>query len=56
MDKVTDKFLRIEQIVGDGMLDEYKFGDEGNQEIVDFMLEKSARLREISLRDRKSVV
>ena len=50
MDKVTDKFLRIEQIVGDGMLDEYKFGDEGNKEIVDFMLEKSARLREISLR------
>ena len=50
MDKVTDKFLRIEQIVGDGMLDEYEFGDEGNQEIVNFMLEKSARLREISLR------
>ena len=50
MDKVTDKFLRIEQIVGDGMLDEYEFGDEGNAEIVDFMLEKSARLREISLR------
>ena len=50
MDKVTDKFLRIEQIVGDGMLDEYEFGTKGNQEIIDFMLEKSARLREISLR------
>ena len=50
MDKVTDKFLRIEQIVGDGMLDEYEFGPKGNQEIIDFMLEKSARLREISLR------
>ena len=50
MDKVTDKFLRIEQIVADGMLDEYKFGKEGNKEIIDFMLEKSARLREISLR------
>ena len=50
MDKVTDKFLRIEQIVGDGMLDEYEFGKKGNAEIIDFMLEKSARLREISLR------
>ena len=50
MDKVTDKFLRIEQIVGDGMLDEYEFGTKGNKEIIDFMLEKSARLREISLR------
>lgn len=50
MDKVTDKFLRIEQIVSDGMLDEYKFGKDGNKEIIDFMLEKSARLREISLR------
>ena len=50
MDKVTDKFLRIEQIVGDGMLDEYEFGAKGNKEIIDFMLEKSARLREISLR------
>lgn len=50
MDKVTDKFLRIEQIVGDGMLDEYEFGTKGNAEVVDYMLEKSARLREISLR------
>ncbi len=50
MDKVTDKFLRIEQIVGDGMLDEYEFGAKGNAEVVDYMLEKSARLREISLR------
>jgi hypothetical protein len=50
MDSVRDRFLRINQIVGDGMLSEYKFGDEGNQEVVDFMVEKSARLREISLR------
>jgi hypothetical protein len=32
------------------MLAEYDFGDEGEQEVVDFMIEKSARLREISLR------
>jgi len=50
MDSVRDRFLRINQIVGDGMLEEYNFGDEGNQEVVDFMVEKSARLREISLR------
>jgi hypothetical protein len=50
MDSVSDRFLRINQIVNDGMLNEYDFGDEGNQEVVDFMIEKSARLREISLR------
>lgn len=50
MNKVTDKFLRIKQIVRDGMLDDYKFEGDGNQEVVDFMVEKSARLREISLR------
>ena len=50
MDSVNDRFLRIHQIVGDGMLDDYKFGEEGNAEVVDFMHEKSSRLREISLR------
>ena len=50
MDGVNDRFLRINQIVRDGMLDCYNFGDEANKEIVDFMVLKSARLREISLR------
>jgi len=50
MDSVKDRFLRINQIVGDGMLDDYKFGEEGNAEVVDFMHEKASRLREISLR------
>ncbi len=50
MDSVEDRFLRINQIVKDGMLNEYDFGDAGEQEVVDFMIEKSARLREISLR------
>jgi hypothetical protein len=50
MDGVSDRFLRINQIVRDGMLDDYDFGDEGNKEVVDFMVLKSARLREISLR------
>ena len=50
MDSVNDRFLRINQIVKDGMLAEYDFGEVGEQEVVDFMVEKSARLREISLR------
>ena len=50
MNSVHDRFLRINQIVGDGMLNDYKFGDEGNAEVVNFMHEKQARLREISLR------
>jgi hypothetical protein len=50
MDSSADRFLRINQIVKDGMLAEYDFGDAGDQEVVDFMVEKSARLREISLR------
>ena len=50
MDSVSDRFLRINQIVRDGMLDEYKFGKEGNEEIVNFMVLKANRLREISLR------
>ena len=50
MDSDRDRFLRINQIVADGMLDEYGFGKEGNQEVVDFMVEHADRLREISLR------
>jgi len=50
LDSVEDRFLRIKQIVGDGMLDEYNFGPEGDAEVIDFMLEKASLLREISLR------
>lgn len=50
MNSINDRFLRINQIVGDGMLNDYNFGDEGNAEVVDFMHEKASRLREISLR------
>jgi hypothetical protein len=42
--------LRINQIVRDGMLDEYEFGEQGNNEVVDFMVQFANRLREISLR------
>lgn len=50
LDTTADKFLRINQIVRDGMLDSYKFTEELNKDIIDFMILKSARLREISLR------
>lgn len=50
MDSVSDRFLRINQIVADGMLKEYDFGEQGDQEVVDFMVEKANYLREISLR------
>ena len=50
MDSIADKFLRINQIVRDGMLKEYKFTKELEKEIIDFMVLKSSRLREVSLR------
>ena len=50
MDGIEDRFLRIEQIVEDGMLDEYDFGTEGVNELISFMKDNAERLREISLR------
>ena len=50
MSSARDKFLRIKQIVRDGMLEEYKFGADGDKEIIDFMLDNADKLREISLR------
>jgi hypothetical protein len=50
MNSKRDKFLRINQIVSDGMLDEYKFGEEGDKEVVAFMTEHQDIVREISLR------
>lgn len=50
MDSIEDRFLRINQIVKDGMLAEYNFGEEGEKELIDFMVEKASRLREVSLR------
>lgn len=50
MDTIRERFLRIHQVVQDGMLDRYGFGDEGNYEIVKFMQDNALKLREISLR------
>ena len=45
-----EKMLRIKQIVGDGMLDDYDFTEEEKQEIVDFVDVNKKKLREVSLR------
>jgi hypothetical protein len=50
MDTQRDKFLRIKQIVRDGMLDSYDFEDGASDEIVNYVWEQRNRLRELSLR------
>jgi hypothetical protein len=50
MHTTHEKMLRIRQIVRDGMLDNYEFAPSVGDEIVDFMFENLARLRELSLR------
>jgi hypothetical protein len=50
MDSNRDKFIRIKQIVRDGMLEDYKFGPEGDKEVINFMVDNADKLREISLR------
>jgi hypothetical protein len=50
MDTEREKILRIKQIVGDGMLDEYEFEPCVVDEIVEFIDANKTRLRELSLR------
>ena len=50
IDTDREKLLRIKQIVGDGMLTEYKFAEEVQEEIIDFIDINKKRLRELSLR------
>jgi len=50
MDTDREKVLRIKQIVEDGMLDTYEFEDVQRDEVVDFIVENRAKMRELSLR------
>lgn len=50
MDTDREKVLRIKQIVEDGMLDCYEFEDVQRDEVVDFIIENRAKMRELSLR------
>jgi hypothetical protein len=50
MDTDREKVLRIKQITEDGMLDSYDFEDVTRDEVVDFIVENRAKMRELSLR------
>lgn len=50
MDTQRDKYLRIKQIVRDGMLDSYDFEAGASEEIIDYIWAQRTRLRELSLR------
>jgi hypothetical protein len=50
IDTDREKILRIRQIIEDGMLDEYEFGLEGREEVVQFIDANKTELRELSLR------
>jgi hypothetical protein len=50
MDTDREKVLRIKQIVKDGMLDSYELEDIAKDEVVNFIEEHRATLRELSLR------
>jgi hypothetical protein len=51
IDTEREKVLRIRQVVQDcGMLDDYEFGEQGNQEVIEFVDTNKKRLRELSLR------
>jgi len=50
MDTEREKILRIKQIVKDGMLDTYEFEAGASDEIIEFVVNNAARLRELSLR------
>ena len=50
MDTEREKVLRIKQIVKDGMLDSYNFQNNETEEVVGFIDDQKAKLRELSLR------
>ena len=50
MDTEREKVLRIKQIVQDGMLDTYEFEDVVRDEVVDYIMQNRAKMRELSLR------
>jgi len=50
IDTDREKILRIEQIINDGMLEEYEFSAAEVEEIVSFIKDNKKKLRELSLR------
>ena len=50
MDTMREKVLRCKQIVADGMLNEYQFSAEEQDDLMNFMFDNKDKMREISLR------
>jgi hypothetical protein len=50
MDTMREKVLRCKQIVADGMLNEYQFTQEEQEDLMNFMFDNKEKMREISLR------
>lgn len=50
MDTMREKVLRCKQIVADGMLNEYQFTQEEQDDLMGFMFDNKEKMREISLR------
>jgi len=50
IDTMHEKFLRCKQIVTDGMLQDYKFSESDQKNLMDYIYENREKLREMSLR------
>jgi hypothetical protein len=50
LDTMRDKFLRCKQIVDDGMLQEYMFSKQEQDDLLDYIFNNRSRIREMSLR------
>ena len=50
LDTMRDKFLRCKQVIAEGMLSKYEFGEKEESELMDYIYTNKNRLREMSLR------
>jgi hypothetical protein len=50
MDSMREKVLRCQQIVADGMLNTYKFGEDETKELMEYLYANKNKFREMSLR------
>lgn len=50
LDTMRDKFLRCKQVIAEGMLSKYKFPEQEEAELMDYIYTNKNKLREMSLR------
>tara|TARA_Y100000385_G_C13069815_1_gene628475 strand:- start:59 stop:1081 length:1023 start_codon:yes stop_codon:yes gene_type:complete len=50
LDTMRDKFLRCKQVIGEGMLTSYKFPEDEQKDLMDYIYTNKNKLREMSLR------